>query len=71
MLTPASMVPNTVTPLPPEDAPDESAGLDGLPAELVPAQPDTSTPMAIANTAATIGFNGNFMRWLRIETGSL
>jgi hypothetical protein len=29
----------------------------------VPAQPDTSTPIAIANTAAMIGFTGNSKRW--------
>jgi hypothetical protein len=54
-LTPASMVPNTVTPLP-------LPGVDALPplaAEPVPAQPDTSAPMAITNTAAMNGFTGN------------
>jgi hypothetical protein len=60
-LTLASMVPNTVTPLPPV-APDVLAALLAG-AEPVPAQPDTSTPIAIANTAAMIGFTGNSKRW--------
>jgi|GEM_PF-6281109 hypothetical protein len=55
-LTLASMVPNTVTPLPlDEDAAEGPA----LPAEPVPAQPDASTPIAIANAAAMKDdFNG-------------
>jgi hypothetical protein len=55
------MVPNTVTPLPPV-APDVLAPLLAG-AEPVPAQPDTSAPIAIANTAAMIGFTGNSKRW--------
>ena len=58
--TPASMVPNTVTPLPPVGV----AALDGLalPAEPVPAQPATSAPIATARTAAMNGFTGNSKR---------
>jgi hypothetical protein len=57
LLTPASIVPNTVTPLPPV-APDVLAPpLAG--AEPVPEQPDTSAPIAITNTAAMNGFTGN------------
>ncbi len=55
-LTLASTVPNTVTPLPDDDA------VLPLPALGVPApdaQPDTSTPIVIANTAAMIDFTGN------------
>jgi len=58
--TPASMVPNTVTPLPPVGV----AALDALalPAEPVPAQPATSAPIATARTAAMNGFTGNSKR---------
>lgn len=51
-LTLASMVPNTVTPLPD----DVLEVLDVPPADPVPAQPDTSTPIAMAKTAAMIDF---------------
>ena len=51
-LTLASMVPNTVTPLP-----DEAPLVE--PAEPVPAQPAINAPMAMARTAAMNGFTSN------------
>jgi len=52
-LTLASMVPNTVTPLP-----DDVLARSPLaePADPVPAQPTINAPMAMARTAAMNGF---------------
>lgn len=49
-LTPASMVPNTVTPLPDEDVEEEDG--DGA----VPAQPEINRPVARTARAARIDF---------------
>lgn len=54
-LTLASMVPNTVTPLP-DEAPEAPAV---EPAEPVPAHPATKAPIARANTAAMNDFTEN------------
>lgn len=59
-LTPASMVPNTVTPLPEEE-------VEEVPADPVPAQPDTSTPIAMAKTAAMNGFTENSRGMMRLR----
>lgn len=56
-LTPASMVPNTVTPLPDEDVEEEEDG-DGA----VPAQPETSRPVARTARAARIDFTAGLQK---------
>lgn len=56
-LTPASMVPNTVTPLPDEDVEEDEDG-DGA----VPAQPETSRPVARTARAARIDFTAGLQR---------
>jgi hypothetical protein len=53
-LTPASIVPNTVTPLP-----DDEAARSLLLADPVPAQPAAKAPIAMAKTAAMNGFTEN------------
>jgi len=58
-LTPASMVPNTVTPLPD----DEVARSLLLLADPVPAQPAAKAPIAMARTAAMNGFTENSRQW--------
>lgn len=55
-LTPASMVPNTVTPLPDEDVEEEDG--DGA----VPAQPETSRPVARTARAARIDFTAGLQK---------
>lgn len=57
-LTPASMVPNTVTPLP-----DDEVARSPLPAGPVPAQPAARAPIAMARTAAMNGFTENSRQW--------
>lgn len=54
------MVPNTVTPLPDEG---DEADEDDVPGDAVPAQPETSTPIAMAKTAAMNGFTENSRGW--------
>jgi hypothetical protein len=56
-LTPASMVPNTVTPLLPED--EAPAPLPGP----VPAQPAARAPIAMTRTAAINGFTEDSWQW--------
>jgi hypothetical protein len=60
-LTPASMVPNTVTPLPDDEV--DAAARSLLLADPVPAQPAAKAPIAMARTAAINGFTENSRQW--------